>query len=356
MMYLDTYIHPNSADLKKLQFKLHIMGSNTYTRASTIPLHIDNKGNHFAPLTMPNEIMATVLQESPLLIPDLLRTDKDIATYMPRIAAVVTRMQTLIDETIDTVSSEYGIMEGHSTDNPIEIFRNSTYPAVERNYQLQKNIDAFMKMTGPNTDMQYAQLWEALAHKVNEYKQYLNEKSTHLTISIPNVASKFKFLHMQQLLDINLDSIQLIIRERNLANKSPNEGDQMIDLIQPVKVKNETPTSPSQDLFINTLAVLLVPDHETTSPKQKEKLTRVSHKVHNKIQETIPMTPSLLSLCETFVSGGSFTLFHCSIPRVRNPGNHHTRESLKRVSLCALLSSPTLSTLSLFLSFSRTQL
>ena len=300
MMYLNTNIHPNSADLKKLQFKLHIMGSNTYTRASTIPwastipLDTDNKGNQFTPLTMPNEIMATILQESPLLIPDLLRTDKDITTYMPRIAAVVARMQTLIDETIDTVSSEYGILEGHSTDNPIEIFRNNTYPAVERNYQLQKNIDAFMKMTGPDTDMQYAQLWEALAHKVNEYKQYLNEKSTHLTISIPNVASKFKFLHMQQLLDINLDSIQLIIRERNLANKSPIEGDQMIDLIQPEQVKNETPTSPSQDLFINTLAVLLVPDHETISPKQKEKLTRVSHKVHNKIQATIPMTPSLL--------------------------------------------------------------
>jgi hypothetical protein len=101
MMYLNTNIHPNSADLKKLQFKLHIMGSNTYTRASTIPwastipLDTDNKGNHFAPLTMPNEIMATVLQESPLLIPDLLRTDKEITTYMPRIAAVVARMQTV---------------------------------------------------------------------------------------------------------------------------------------------------------------------------------------------------------------------------------------------------------------------
>ncbi len=45
-------------------------------------------------------------------------------------------------------------------------------------------------------------------------------------------------------------------------------------------------------------------------------------------------------------------MFHCSIPRVRNPGNHHTRESLKGFLLCALVSSPTLSTLSLFLSFS----
>ena len=65
-----------------------------------------------------------------------------------------------------------------------------------------------------------------------------------------------------------------------------------------------------------------------------------------------------LFLCETFVSGGVFTLFHCSIPRVRNPGNHHTRESLKGFFLCAFLSSPTLSTLSFFLSFSlsRTQL
>jgi hypothetical protein len=34
-------------------------------------------------------------------------------------------------------------------------------------------------------------------------------------------------------------------------------------------------------------------------------------------------------LCETFVSGGVFTMFHCSIPRARNPGNFHTRESLK---------------------------
>jgi hypothetical protein len=62
---------------------------------------------------------------------------------------------------------------------------------------------------------------------------------------------------------------------------------------------------------------------------------------------------SLLSLCETFVSGGFFTLFHCSIPRARNPGNHHTRESLKGLfcvhfSLYQTLS--TLSTLSLSLS------
>jgi hypothetical protein len=60
-----------------------------------------------------------------------------------------------------------------------------------------------------------------------------------------------------------------------------------------------------------------------------------------------------MSLCETFVSGGFFTLFHCSIPRARNPGNHHTRESLKGLfcvhfSLYQTLS--TLSTLSLSLS------
>ena len=55
---------------------------------------------------------------------------------------------------------------------------------------------------------------------------------------------------------------------------------------------------------------------------------------------------------QTFVSGGVFTLFHCSLPRGRNPGNHHTRESLKGVSLCALLSPLTLSTLpTLSLSF-----
>ena len=62
-----------------------------------------------------------------------------------------------------------------------------------------------------------------------------------------------------------------------------------------------------------------------------------------------------LSLCETFVSGGFFTLFHCSIPRARNPGNHHTRGSLKgflcvHFSLYQTLS--TLSTLSLSLSLS----
>ncbi len=44
------------------------------------------------------------------------------------------------------------------------------------------------------------------------------------------------------------------------------------------------------------------------------------------------------SLCETFVSGGVFTLFHYSIPRARNPGNHHTRESLNGLFLCAFLS------------------
>ena len=41
------------------------------------------------------------------------------------------------------------------------------------------------------------------------------------------------------------------------------------------------------------------------------------------------ITPENLALSETFVSGGVFTLFLCSIPRVRNHGNHHTRESLK---------------------------
>jgi hypothetical protein len=65
-------------------------------------------------------------------------------------------------------------------------------------------------------------------------------------------------------------------------------------------------------------------------------------------------------LFETFVSGGFFTLFHCqsSIPRARNPGNHHTRESLKgflcvHFSLYQTLSTlPTLS-LSLVLSLSQ---
>jgi hypothetical protein len=117
---------------------------------------------------------------------DILRTDTEITTYMPRLAEVVNRMQTLVEDTLNTVSSEYGILNGHSTTNPIEIFRANTYPAVERNYQLQKNIEEFMRVTGPNADMQYAQLWDTLSHKVNEYKQYLNEKSTHLTRSIPN--------------------------------------------------------------------------------------------------------------------------------------------------------------------------
>ncbi len=63
-----------------------------------------------------------------------------------------------------------------------------------------------------------------------------------------------------------------------------------------------------------------------------------------------------ISLCETFVSGGFFTLFHCSIPRARNPCNHHTRESLK--GLCCVNFSlyqtlSTLSTLSLSLSLSQ---
>ena len=62
---------------------------------------------------------------------------------------------------------------------------------------------------------------------------------------------------------------------------------------------------------------------------------------------------NFFSLCETFVSGGFFTLFHCSIPRVRNPGNHHTRESLKGF-LCvhfSPLQRCQLSQLSLYLSF-----
>jgi hypothetical protein len=68
----------------------------------------------------------------------------------------------------------------------------------------------------------------------------------------------------------------------------------MLDFIQPVEVKSDTSTSPSQDLFIDTLAALLVPDHETVSPEQEEKLLQVSHKVKDKVQETIPMTPLLL--------------------------------------------------------------
>ena len=36
----------------------------------------------------------------------------------------------------------------------------------------------------------------------------------------------------------------------------------------------------------------------------------------------------VLSLCETFVSGGFFTLFHCSIPHARNPGQIITPENL----------------------------
>jgi hypothetical protein len=54
--------------------------------------------------------------------------------------------------------------------------------------------------------------------------------------------------------------------------------------------------------------------------------------------------------------GGGFTMFHCSIPRVRNPGNHHTRESL-RGFLCVHFSLyQTLSILSLSLSFSLSSL
>jgi hypothetical protein len=68
----------------------------------------------------------------------------------------------------------------------------------------------------------------------------------------------------------------------------------MIDFIHPVEVKSETSTSPSQDLFIDTLAALLVPDQETVSPKQKEKLIQISHKMKGNDKETIPRTPLLL--------------------------------------------------------------
>ena len=92
-----------------------------------------------------------------------------------------------------------------------------------------------MKITGPNTDEKYAQLWEALSHKVDEYRTYLNDKLGHLTRSIAHPGFKFKFMHMQQLLNVSLGSIQLIIRERNLTNKvSVNDGNQMIDFIQPL--------------------------------------------------------------------------------------------------------------------------
>jgi hypothetical protein len=59
---------------------------------------------------MPQEIITTILQESPLLMPDILRIDTEITTYMPRLAEVVNRMQTLIEDTMETVSSEYGIL------------------------------------------------------------------------------------------------------------------------------------------------------------------------------------------------------------------------------------------------------
>ena len=87
MMYLDTKLHPksNSQDLTKLQFRLHVMGSNTYTRTSTIPSDNDNKGSHFAPLQMTQEIINTILQESPLMMSDILLTDTEITTYMPRL-------------------------------------------------------------------------------------------------------------------------------------------------------------------------------------------------------------------------------------------------------------------------------
>ena len=110
---------------------------------------------------------------------------------------------------------------------------------------------------------------------------------------------KFKFLHMKQLLNVSLDSIQLILRERDLTTKVfTNDGNQLIDFIQSVEVKSDTvtSTSQSQDLFIDTLATLLVPDHKTVSLKQKEKLIQVSHKIMDKVKETIPRTPLLLNL------------------------------------------------------------
>jgi hypothetical protein len=49
-----------------------------------------------------------------------------------------------------------------------------------------------------------------------------------------------------------------------------------------VEVRNDTPnSSPSRDLFIDTLTVILVSNHETDPPKQQE-------------TETIPRTPSLI--------------------------------------------------------------
>ncbi len=65
------------------------------------------------------------------MMSDILRTDTEITTYMSTFAEVVNRMQTLIEDTMETVSSEYGILKGHSTTNPMEIFKVNTYPAVE---------------------------------------------------------------------------------------------------------------------------------------------------------------------------------------------------------------------------------
>jgi len=75
-----------------------------------------------------------------------------------------------------------------------------------------------MMITGQDTDKKYTQLREALleSHKVQEYKQYLNDKSAHLTRNIPHAGFKFKFLHMHQLLDVTLDAIQVILRKQNI--------------------------------------------------------------------------------------------------------------------------------------------
>ena len=298
MMHLNTELHPkmSSQDLQQLQFRLHIMGANTYTRMNSIQL--GHTTGTFIPLqiAMPEEVMQTILQESPLLKPNILRTETEMMTFLPRLAEVVTRMQTLVQDTVSNVSSEYSIMNTHSDfqsttgESSIEIFKAHTYPVVERNYQLEKNIEEFMRMTGQNPDKKCTQLWESLSHKVDEYKQYLSDKTGHLTKTIPYPGLKFKFLNMHSLLDVSLDSIQLIIREKNLAKHvSATEKDTMRDFIQPLEIKNGTPiSSPTQELFIDTLTAILVPDHQTVSPKQKEKLVQVSHKVQEIIQRSSP--------------------------------------------------------------------
>jgi hypothetical protein len=115
-----------------------------------------------------------------------------------------------------------------------------------------------MRMTGQNPDKKCTQVWESLSTKVDEYKHYLSDKTGHLTKTIRYPGLKFKFLNMHSLLDVTLDSIQLIIREKNLAKHvSATEKDTMRDFIQPLEIKNGTPiSSPTQDLFINTLTAI----------------------------------------------------------------------------------------------------